>query len=234
MLDSQHVPASMAPAEFDLHYTEYGASVAAAGGLPVELNRDADVPDLISRLDALVLTGGADIDPDRYGATPSPDLGSTEPDRDGWELALFAAARAARVPVLGICRGLQLVNVACGGTLVQHVGLDDGVGHPHFDDDRWMRVHKVSIEPGSRAAAIYGSEVAVNSLHHQIVDRIGDGLTATAWADDGAVETLELPGHDVLAVQWHPEMLRPGPDPSFSWLIDAGRRYATARAAARR
>ena len=134
------------------------------------------------------------------------------------------AALRDELPILAICRGFQLVNVVLGGTLVQHVGPDDGDGHPRFDDHRSTRCHAVLLAEGTLSASLYGEEVAVNSVHHQIVDRLGDGLLATGRSDDGAVEAFELPGAPVLGVQWHPEALTPG-DPAFGWLVDR----ATAR-----
>ena len=119
-----HVPPAMRGLFFDLHFADYTRSIALAGGLPVELSRDADVDAVVARLDGLVLSGGADVEPARYGAVPEPGLGDVEPDRDAWELALFEAAQRRALPVLAICRGLQLVNVARGGTLVQDVPLD--------------------------------------------------------------------------------------------------------------
>lgn len=218
----------MLNAEVDLHYTEYPAALAAAGALPIGLTRDADVDDMVSRLDALVLSGGADIDPSFYGAAPLAELGDTEPDRDAWELALLRAALEQHVPVLGICRGAQLLNVALGGTLVQHVGLDDGVGHPRFDDDRSLRCHRMVTTDGSTARAVFGPAVAVNSLHHQVLDRLGDGLVASGHADDGVVEVVELPGRPVLAVQWHPEMLGQ-PDPAIAWIVETARSKVVTR-----
>ncbi len=212
----------MLNAEIDLHYTEYSAALAAAGALPIGLTRDADVCDMVSRLDALVLTGGADIDPSVYGAATTPELGEIEPDRDAWELALLRAALEQNVPVLGICRGAQLLNVALGGTLVQHVGLGDGVGHPRFDDDRSRRFHRVVTIAGSTARAVFGAHLAVNSLHHQVLDDLGGGLVASGHADDGVIEIVELPGRPVLAVQWHPEMLAQ-PDPAIAWIVDTAR-----------
>src|ERR1039458_9024719 len=118
--------------EFDLHFADYPQAIAACGGLPVELARDADVEGVIERLDGLVLTGGADVDPANYGEAPDPKLAAIEPDRDAWELALLAAAEARGLPVLCVCRGAQLLNVARGGTLRQHVDEDEGDGHPRF------------------------------------------------------------------------------------------------------
>jgi putative glutamine amidotransferase len=215
----------MRSAEFDLHYSEYPAAVAAAGGLPVELASDADADDLLSRLDGLVLTGGTDIDPSLYGCAPSPELGEVDLDRDLWELALLRAALAQGVPVLGICRGAQLLNVGLGGTLTQHVELDEGAGHPRFDGDRSELAHHVRMQPGSVAASVFGAQLDVNSLHHQTLDLLGDGLTASGHAADGVIEVIELTGRPVLAVQWHPEMLTQ-PDPAIAWLITAAALFA--------
>ena len=135
---------------FDLHFADYGRSVALAGGLPVELTRDADVHEMVSHLDGLVLSGGADIEPSRYGAAAVEELGETEPERDAWEFALYDAARSKGIPVLAICRGFQLVNVAHGGTLNQHVELDDGAGHPQWEVDGRETTHAVSCRASSR------------------------------------------------------------------------------------
>jgi putative glutamine amidotransferase len=209
--------------EFDLHFADYAQAVAACGGVPVELTRDADVAAVMEHLDGLVLTGGADVDPAVYGQDPDPELGAIEPDRDAWELALLGAAEARGVPVLCVCRGAQLLNVAKGGTLRQHVSVDEGDGHPRFADDGHEPAHAVELEDGSLAASLLGARIDVNSLHHQVVDRVGEGLRATGRSPDGAVEVLELEGGDVLGVQWHPELLA-RPDPTFTWLVDAARR----------
>lgn len=208
---------------FDLHFSDYPRSIALAGGLPVELTRDADAEEMVGHLDGLVLTGGADLDPAHYGAAPEDDLGDVEPERDAWEFALFSAARARDVPVLAICRGLQLVNVAFGGTLRQHVELDEGAGHPQWDVNGREATHDVHVAEGTVAATIYPGAMGVNSLHHQVVAEVGEGLVVSAKATDGVVEGLETPDGRLLAVQWHPE-LRPAPDPSFVWLVGAASR----------
>jgi putative glutamine amidotransferase len=182
---------------------------------------------VVERLEGLVLTGGADVDPAVYGQAPDPDLGAIEPDRDAWELDLLRAAEARGLPVLCVCRGAQLLNVAKGGTLRQHVSVDEGDGHPRFTDDGHEPAHAVDLEAGSLAASLLGAHVEVNSLHHQVVDRVGEGLRATGRSPDGAVEVLELEGSDVLGVQWHPELLA-RPDPTFAWLVEAARRRLTA------
>ncbi len=217
--------AALADAEVDLHFSEYPAAVAAAGGLPVELTRDADPVAIVARLDGLVLTGGADLDPRSYGAEPAPGLGAVEADRDRWELALLHAALDRGVPVLGVCRGVQLLNVAFGGTLVQDLPLGEGrIDHAAWHGDRSCPVHTVAIEAGTVLHGLLGPSVGVNSLHHQAVERVGAGLVVSARAPDGVVEALEVPGRPVLAVQWHPEMLARRPDPTFSWLVAAARR----------
>jgi putative glutamine amidotransferase len=213
--------------QFDLHFADYPASVAACGGLPVELTRDADVEDIVSRLDGLVLSGGADVDPSRYGRSPDPNLGATEPERDAWELALLAAAEGRGIPVLCVCRGVQLLNVARGGTLVQHVGVDEGDGHPAFDADGHDAVHKVSLEPGTVAAGLFGDTIDVNSLHHQLIGDVGEGLRVSGRSPDGAIEALEETDRPILGVQWHPELLH-RPDPAFAWLVDACLQQASA------
>ncbi len=150
-------------------------------------------------LDGLLLAGGSDVDPARYGVTRGSRTGPPDSERDRLEAALVAEALERDLPVLAICRGLQLLNVALGGTLVQHVEghqLPDGeAGHP------------VAIVPGSRLQEILGvEEYSVNSRHHQCADRLAGGLEVAARAPDGVIEALELPGKSfVLAVQWHPE-----------------------------
>ena len=209
---------------FDLHFADYGRSVALAGGLPVELTRDADVHEMVSHLDGLVLSGGADIEPSRYGAAAVDELGETEPERDAWEFALYDAARSKGIPVLAICRGFQLVNVAHGGTLNQHVELDDGAGHPQWEVDGRETTHAVSCRASSLAARVVGESLEVNSLHHQTVETLGDGLVVGAVASDGVIEAFSTLDQAVLAVQWHPELL-PAPDPTFTWLVKSAAEY---------
>lgn len=182
----------------------YPRLVRAAGGLAVMLPPDdtADAArETVAALDAVVIAGGADVEPARYGAAPDPRTGPPARERDTWELALIDAAIEGHVPLLGICRGMQLLNVALGGTLHQHLDGHTG-GHGVFGD------HPVTPVPGSAYAAAVPEPIVVPAYHHQAVDRLGTGLTASAHAPDGTVEALELTGHDglVLGVQWHPEM----------------------------
>jgi len=218
-----NVPAAMNDLEFDLHFTDYPRSVALAGGLPVELTRDADAQEMVDHLDGLVLTGGADVEPERYDQEPDENLGATEPDRDAWEMALLAAARAKEIPVLAICRGLQLVNVVFGGTLRQHIELEEGAGHPQWDVDGHQTTHQVNLVEGTLTSALFPHEIGVNSLHHQVVEEVGEGLIVSAKASDGEVEGLETPDGKILAVQWHPELLKK-PDPTFVWLVGEARK----------
>ncbi len=211
----------------------YVARVAAAGGLPLIVSPaigPARAAEALEGADGLLLSGGADIDPAHYGAEPSPALGRVEPSRDDFELALLAAARARQLPILAICRGLQLVNVAAGGTLYQDLPTErPGPVRHEQAGPRQARTHAVRVEPGSRTAALLGTtEFRVNSMHHQAARALGRGLTATAWAEDGVVEALEGNGDGwLVAVQWHPEDLAPGgPDDGLfrGFLAEAGRR----------
>ena len=198
--------------------------VSRAGGLPVLLPPSGGVAGVLPRLDGLVLSGGGDLDPALYGAEPHAEAGAPNPARDSAELELCKAALASGLPMLGICRGLQVINVALGGTLHQH--LPDLVGNDsHSPEEAGYGSHKVSVASGSQLAAILGrSEAAVPTHHHQAIDRLGAGLVATAWTDDGMIEAIEWqPGSTtapfMVAVQWHPEA---GDDPSlFNGLIAA-------------
>lgn len=200
-----HQPSSFVP-------QGYVAAVQAAGGLalvlPPDPAADEDAGPWLDLLDGLVLSGGADIDPAAYGQEPHPETLGTVPARDRFELALTRGALERELPVLGICRGLQLLNVARGGTLHQH--LPDVVGHADhrrvlgtFEGNR----HAVVLDAGSLAArAVGGEEHVTASHHHQGIDRVGEGLVVTGRGDDGLVEALELPGAPFcLGVQWHPE-----------------------------
>ncbi|MFE9031031.1 gamma-glutamyl-gamma-aminobutyrate hydrolase family protein [Streptomyces iakyrus] len=180
----------------------YPRLVQRAGGLAAMLPPDDPerAAEAVARLDALVIAGGPDVEPVRYGAEREERTGPPAPDRDAWELALIDAALAAGVPLLGICRGMQLLNVALGGTLVQHI---DG----HAEVVGVFGGHAVKPVPGSLYAGVVPEETFVPTYHHQAVDRLGEGLIPSAYAADGTVEAVELPSSDwVLGVQWHPEM----------------------------
>ncbi|MFI9753772.1 gamma-glutamyl-gamma-aminobutyrate hydrolase family protein [Streptomyces collinus] len=180
----------------------YPRLVQRAGGLAAMLPPDdpEQAADAVARLDGLVIAGGPDVEPVRYGAEREERTGPPAPDRDAWELALIDAALAAGVPLLGICRGMQLLNVALGGTLVQHI---DG----HAEVVGVFGGHAVKPVPGSLYGGVVPEETFVPTYHHQAVDRLGEGLVPSAYAADGTVEAVELPSADwVLGVQWHPEM----------------------------
>jgi putative glutamine amidotransferase len=188
----------------------YVDAVRLGGGLPVLLPPGDSRPDeILESLDGLVLCGGGDIDPALFGGAHGHEaLYSTCAERDGFELALVREALAKGTPLLAICRGLQVLNVALGGDL--HVHLPDVVGEEvvHRLSREQHNLHPVRIEPGCALAGLLGAaELEVASWHHQAIDRLGDGLRAVAWAADGTVEAVELPGRpEVLAVQWHPEI----------------------------
>jgi putative glutamine amidotransferase len=183
----------------------YTRAIELAGGVPVVLPplEPGAVTTLLTRLDGVCLSGGPDLDPAGYGARTHEALGPTEPALDRFELELARAADAAGMPLLGICRGAQALNVARGGTLHQHVD-----GHRQTELAT-LPTHSVRIAARSRAALLLGGHAAeVNSFHHQAVDTLGDGLVATAWAPDGTIEGVEDPQHPfLLAVQWHAETL---------------------------
>ncbi|MDQ0944700.1 gamma-glutamyl-gamma-aminobutyrate hydrolase family protein [Streptomyces sp. V1I1] len=188
------MPAALLPAG-------YPRLIQAAGGLAALLPPDdpAQAEPVVSRLDGLVIAGGADVEPVRYGAEPDERTGPPARDRDAWELSLIRAALASGTPLLGICRGLQLLNVALGGTLVQH--LDGHVGGVGV-----FGAHTVKPVPGTRYAEIVPEESSVPTYHHQSVDRLADTLVASAHAEDGTLEAVELSGAGwALGVQWHPE-----------------------------
>ncbi|GAA1907168.1 gamma-glutamyl-gamma-aminobutyrate hydrolase family protein [Streptantibioticus ferralitis] len=195
------MPAALLPAG-------YPRIVQAAGALAVMLPPDDPqaAREAVARLDGLVIAGGEDVDPSRYSAEPHPRTGPPARERDAWELALIEAALASGTPLLGICRGMQLLNVALGGTLVQH--LPDEVGHTgHAEADGIFGSHRIFPVSGTRLAAALPEPVDVPTFHHQAVRRLGSGLIPSAHAADGTVEAVELPNaRFALAVQWHPEM----------------------------
>ncbi len=221
------VPASFLPAV-------YFEGVTLAGGVAVLLPPqpvDADIANLVlDGLDGLVITGGKDIDPTRYGQQPHPSTDQPGPDRDEWEFALLGAALNRKLPVLGICRGAQVLNVALGGTLHQH--LPDVIGQArHQVGNAVFSTLPVRTVPGTRLAALVGGSVEAKCYHHQAIDELGEGLIVSAWDSDGVIEAVELPGDDfTLAVQWHPEEslddLR-----LFTAIVDAARSHAGERGA---
>jgi putative glutamine amidotransferase len=195
----------------------YLAAVLAADGIPVILSPVLG-PDraeaALRGVEGLLLTGGEDVDPTHYGGVPSPRLGALDSRRDAFELALFRSARSRGMPVLAVCRGLQLVNVALGGSLWQDLPTDRPGDIRHDQQAaRDRRTHAVRVTPDTRTRALLGAErLLVNSFHHQAIRELGDGLVATGWAEDGVIEAAEVEdGGWVVGVQWHPESFHAEP-----------------------
>jgi putative glutamine amidotransferase len=190
---------------------DYVRSVELSGGIPLVLTPAGAAlhPALLSKLDGLLLTGGIDVTPLLYGETAKPTVTDTSPERDEFEVKLVREAFAHDVPILAICRGMQLLNVAFGGTLVQDIRTERGsaIRHDDFARPRTEIAHPVSIRSGSRLHSLLGEDdVEVNSFHHQAVDRLATPLVASAFAPDGLVEAVEFRDERfVLGVQWHPE-----------------------------
>jgi len=190
----------------------YLRAIERAGGLPVVLPplHSAAIPALLDRLGGICLSGGPDLDPAGYGAEAHPQLGEIEPDLDRFELGVAQEADRRGMPVLGICRGQQAMNVARGGTLHQHLAdVTDGTVDHRQSEPGTSPTHPVEVLPSSLLAGILGEDAArVNSFHHQAVDRLGAGLRAVAWSPDGVVEGIESAGASLyLGVQWHAEGL---------------------------
>jgi putative glutamine amidotransferase len=195
----------------DLLPASYADAIDAAGGVALLLPPSASAVEsaahtVLAGLHGLVLTGGADVDPARYDAERDEHTGVARPDRDAWEIALARVAIARQMPVLAICRGMQVLNVALGGDLVQH--LPDSVGHEgHCPTPGTHARHDVVLLDSGLIGGILGERTDVATYHHQAVDRLGRGLIATGWAEDGTVEAMELSDADwVAGVQWHPEV----------------------------
>jgi len=218
------------PAAF-LHKT-YLDAVTGAGGIATLLppqSVDAEIAArVLDGLDGLILTGGRDVDPAAYNDEPHPATDEPAGDRDAWEFALLGAALRRGMPVLGICRGAQVLNVAMGGSLHQH--LPDLLGHAdHQRGNAVFATSTVRTVAGSRLGRLIGASAAAQCYHHQGIDRIGEGLIVSARDTDGLVEAVELAGDDfVVAVQWHPEEA-PEDLRLFAGLVEAARNFSAAR-----
>ncbi|CAL9370829.1 Putative glutamine amidotransferase [Streptomyces sp. enrichment culture] len=213
----------------DSYMSDFASRVALAGGLPVHLSYDTDATDICQWLSGVVITGGQDVHPACWGGdtTPVRDIDPrTDPmvhdvARDEYEIGLVRAALERGIPVLGVCRGLQVLNVALGGTLiadlppgsVSHLSAEAAPTDGTLD-------HLVTFEEGSIAAGLFGGHAVTNSWHHQAVDRCGTGLVVTGRTSDGVIESVELPGAPVLGVQWHPEWMKSA-DPTITWIVQA-------------
>jgi putative glutamine amidotransferase len=206
----------------------YVRTLENLGALPVLIPlqmSEATLHGIFSRLDGLLLPGGEDLDPSTYGAERHPQLGATDKERDRTELLLTEWALAEGMPVFGVCRGAQVINVACGGTLYQdlHSERPDFAKHDYFPPnyERFRVSHGIHVETDSRLAHALGSVHEVNSMHHQGINRLGSGLRAVATAEDGLVEAVEVPELPfVLGVQWHPEELAKTDQHSSSLFYD--------------
>ena len=211
----------------------YLFAVQQAGGVPVPLPPQLSpraLETVAGLLDGLLLTGGGDMDPVAFGEAPHPTLYDVAPSRDALETAAIGVAMDRGLPILAVCRGIQVLNVALGGSLHQDVASDPGTPLTHGQKEpRDQPTHAVKLAPDSRLAAVMGTDAAdVNSMHHQAVKSLGRGLRAVAWAPDQIVEGVELedPSRLVLGVQWHPEELVRQSDAArrlFSALVDAAR-----------
>jgi putative glutamine amidotransferase len=221
----------------------YARAVAQAGGIPVLIPPLADLPEasaIAGWMDGLLLAGGSDVDPSLYDEAPAPDAGASDPERDRLELALVRMALDEALPIFGVCRGLQVLNVARGGSLYQHVPAErpSDIDHEQVGQPKRTHIaHAISVESGSRLASILGDDLTVtgvNSFHHQAVKRLGEGLKVTAVAEDGIIEAVEMADSPfVLAVQYHPEELVVsdlGSRRLFSAFVEASARHKGVRA----
>lgn len=221
---------------------DYVSGVAQAGGVPMVLPPIAGTAEEMARsIDGLLLCGGSDLDPRYYGEEPIPELGATLPERDEFEMALLGHALKRGIPVFGICRGLQVLNVALGGTLYQDLPSQLGNGSIAHRQKmpKWQWTHEVEVSSGSNIAKIMEvGGLRVNSYHHQAVKDLADGLVVSARASDGVVEAVEsrnLSERWLVGVQWHAEAMRDvGPEHRnlFEAHVAAAERYALRRAAA--
>jgi len=211
--------------DFALLHASYVAATSKAGGIAVLLPpQEAGTDEVLDRVDGLVLTGGADVDPVRYGEAPGPRTSPPRLLRDEWETALALDALRRGLPLLAICRGLQILNVALGGMLHQHLPDLTG-GHGHQPEPGVFGAVGVRLEPGTRTAELIGPHALVSCHHHQALSRLAPGLTVTGRAEDGTVEAVEVAGQEfAVGVQWHPE--ENAQDVRlFAALVEAGRRY---------
>ena len=191
---------------------DYVDAVVRAGGVPLIIPFTTDKEVIVSQaqiIDGLILSGGHDVSPYNYGQEPNPKLGETFPERDTYDMTLLEESKKRNIPIIGICRGFQLINVAAGGTLYQDLSLIPGNVLKHFQGSKpTLKTHMIKIEENSVISSIFGKETMVNSFHHQALDKVADDFRVVAKASDGVVEAIEHKTYKFLvAVQWHPEML---------------------------
>lgn len=195
---------------------DYIHSIMQAGGIPLLLpllTEHSMICRFVDMVDAVVFSGGQDVHPQHYNAEPAPHLGQTCEERDIYDMALLRQAHAQKKPIFGICRGLQLINVAFGGSLYQDIGVDfDGTSLQHEQkEERHTAAHTVTIDPNSWLYSVFGKNTLdTNSVHHQAIDQLAPGFQVTARAEDGIIEAIEkenIHHHFVVGVQWHPEMM---------------------------
>ncbi len=214
----------------------YVDALRNAGAIPWVIPLLADDPEtlreIFDRLDGLFLAGGADVSPTRYGEAAKPYLGATDPERDAVETAFVRMSLDARLPIFAVCRGLQLLNVACGGSLHQDIRAEvpAAIKHDYFAADLHIRtacVHDIAVKAGTRIADIFGSaSLSVNSMHHQAIKELAPNLIASAFAPDGIIEAVEAKASFAIGVQWHPEELA-ATDPAMRRLFEAFTAAAT-------
>jgi putative glutamine amidotransferase len=204
----------------DGYFRAYTERVVAAGGIPVNLAVGVATSDIVPILDGVILVGGMDVDPRLYGQERSEKVGRFDTGQDRFDIQVTTLALEHGLPVLGCCRGSQIINVALGGTLVEDLPSAGVAGHNIREFPPSAPRHAVGLTAGSRIHTIYGDSIEVNSFHHQAIDRVGTGLTVTARAEDGTIEAVEHVELPVIGVQWHPE-LHEGVEPVFDWLIDS-------------
>lgn len=224
------VPAVFLPTAYIVPIQRAGATIVV---LPPQDTDPASVGAVLDGLDGLCISGGYDVDPATYSEEPHPETDAPRPQRDAWELALIAGAQGRDMPMLGVCRGAQVLNVARGGTLIQHV--PDAVGHSGYQgSDGVFETMPVSVTVGTLLARVHPTRRDVPIYHHQAIDTLGDGLVVSARGDDGVIEAVEDPSLSFcVAVQWHPEQ-DPGSADLYGAFADTARAFHAQRSSASR
>ncbi|MGO4938769.1 gamma-glutamyl-gamma-aminobutyrate hydrolase family protein [Fundicoccus sp. Sow4_D5] len=198
---------------FKINYSSTGFSTAIslAGGTPIiiPINDATFAKEYIQLIDGLLLTGGQDVTPMLYGEEPRKVIGPTSPERDKCEVALVKEAIRQKKPILGICRGLQLINVVLGGSLLQDLSEDESITIQHVQRSQpEFSTHSIKVKSGTHIAEIIDNNSYVNSIHHQAIKELGKGLTVSAWSPDNVIEAIEVvdDNQSIIGIQWHPEL----------------------------